>query len=317
MRALFSLAVALVCTSAAFSARAPEPIGPRYGHWAHEVPKSIAPDPRVIWGRLDNGFRYALLPHNGVPGRVALQLVVLAGSLDERPDELGIAHYIEHLAFGGSRNFKAEDMTSLFQRLGIEYGSDVNAVTTFDYTAFRLDFRENDAALVREGLRLFRDFGDGVSFDPAIIERERRVVLAELRNRNTLSGQQQQASMPVVFRGLQFPQRSPGGSEAMIQKFTREQFLKFYARNYRPDLMVLVGAGDFDPTAMTAQVRELFNDMVRPHEPIPTREEGRLDARSLRVGVFRINGVNSASVEAASVVPTLVRPDSREAHVER
>src|SRR5215510_9045624 len=106
-----------------------------------------------------------------------------------------------------SRNFKAEDMVSLFQRLGVEYGSDVNAITTFDYTAYRLDFRENDAPLLREGLRLFRDFGDGVLFSPAIIERERRVVLAELRNRNTLSGQQQQASLPVVFRGLQFPQR--------------------------------------------------------------------------------------------------------------
>src|SRR5262245_28459551 len=105
-------------TTPGFSARAPEPIGPRTGKWAHETPKSVAPDPNVVWGRLENGFRYALLPHRGVPGRVALQLIVLTGSLDERPDELGIAHYIEHLAFGGSRNFKAEDMVSLFQRLG-------------------------------------------------------------------------------------------------------------------------------------------------------------------------------------------------------
>jgi zinc protease len=317
MRAPLLLAVVLAAGSAVFGARAPEITGPRAGHWAHEMPKSIAPDPQMQWGRLDNGLRFALLPHHGVPGRVALQLIVLSGSLDERPDELGIAHYIEHLAFGGSRNFKAEDMTALFQRLGIEYGSDVNAVTTFDYTAFRLDFRENDAALIREGLRLFRDFGDGVAFEPAIIERERRVVLAELRNRNTLSGQQQQASMPVVFRGLRFPERSPGGSEAQIAKFTRDQFLGFYRRNYRPDLMVLVGVGDFEPAAMTAQVRELFGDMVRPPEPIPLREEGRLDARGLRAGIFRISGVSSASVEAASVLPYVPRPDSKEAHVER
>jgi zinc protease len=300
-----------------FAARAAEPIGPRTGKWAHEVPKAMAPDPNVIWGRLDNGFRYALLPHKGVPGKVALQLVVLAGSLDERPDELGIAHYLEHLAFGGSKNFKSEDMVSLFQRLGVEYGSDVNAVTTFDYTAYRLDFRENDRALLHEGLRLFRDFGDALTLDPAIIERERRVVLAELRNRNTLSGQQQQASLPVVFRGLQFPQRTPGGSEALIAKFTREQFLGFYQRNYRPDLMVLVGAGDFDPAAMTAMVKEIFDSMVRPREPVPQRDEGKLDARSLRAGVFRITGVGSASTETASVLANPVRPDTREAHVER
>lgn len=318
MRVILPIGAVLTLACSLFAARAPEaPPGPRSGRWAHETPKAIAPDPRVVWGRLDNGFRYALLPHQGVPGRVALQLIVLAGSLDERPDELGIAHYIEHLCFGGSRHFKAEEMTDLFQRLGIEYGSDVNAVTTFDYTAFRLDFRENDHALIREGLRLFRDFGDGVSFDQPIIERERRVVLAELRNRNTLSGQQQQASLPVVFRGLHFAERSPGGDEAQIQRFTREQFLRFYKRNYRPDLMVLVGAGDFDAAAMTTQVREIFGDMVRPAEPIPPRDEGRLDARGLRAGIFRISGVGSAMVEVSSVLPATPKPDTREAHIER
>ncbi len=317
MRAVFLFAVALGFVANVFAARAPDITGPRSGSWAHETPRSQAPDPKVLWGKLDNGFRYALLPHKGVPGRVTLQLVVLAGSLDERPNELGIAHYIEHLAFGGSRHFKAEDMVSLFQRLGVEYGSDVNAITTFDYTAFRLDFRESDPALIHEGLRLFRDFGDGVSFEPRIIEQERRVVLAELRNRNTLSGQQQQASLPVVFRGLQFPQRAPGGSEALIAKFTREQFLEFYRRNYRPDLMVLVGAGDIDAPAMAAVVRTMFGDMVRPNEPIPERIEGRLDARGLRAGVFRINGLGAASVEVASVVPGNGKPDTRAALVER
>jgi len=317
MRLFPFLAATLLLLSSAFAARAPEITGPRSGKWAHETPKSLTPDPAVTWGRLDNGFRYALLPHRGVPGRVALQLIVLTGSLDERPDELGLAHYLEHLAFGGSKNFRAGDMVGLFQRLGVEYGSDVNAITTFDHTAYRLDFRENDPVLLRDGLRLFRDFGDALSFDPATIEQERRVVLAELRNRNTLSGQQQQASMPVVFRGLHFPDRSPGGSEALIGQFTREQFLAFYQRNYRADLMVLVGVGDFDLAALTTQVRELFGTLPRPVEPMPAREEGKLDARSLRAGVFRIGGVSVASVEAASVIPPVLRPDSREAHAER
>ncbi len=317
MRTILGVAAALFVAASVFAARAPDIAGPRSGKWAHETPRSAAPDPAVTWGRLDNGFRYALLPHQGVPGRVTLQLVVLAGSMDERPDELGIAHYMEHMAFGGSKNFKAEEMVSLFQRLGVEYGSDVNAITTFDYTAFRLDFRENDAALINEGLRLFRDFGDGVSFEPRIIEQERRVVLAELRNRSTLMDKQQQASMPVVFRGLHFPERAPGGSEAQIAKFTREQFLAFYRRNYRPDLMVLVGAGDFDPAVLAATVRGTFGGMVRPAEPIPVRLEGKLDARGLRAGVFRITGVGSATAEVASVLPFVPRPDTRETHVER
>ncbi|MEO6567873.1 MAG: insulinase family protein, partial [Opitutaceae bacterium] len=307
-----------ILSNAGVRAATPEFLSPRSGKWAHEVPKqTLTPDARVSWGRLDNGFRYALLPHKGSPGRVTLQLIVLAGSLDERPDELGIAHYIEHLAFGGSRNFKAEDMVSLFQRLGVEYGSDVNAITTFDRTAFRLDFRENTPALLREGLQLFRDFGDGVAFSPATIEQERRVVLAELRNHHTVADQRQNASMPLIFRGLTFPNRIPGGDERLIAKFTREQFLNFYRRNYRPDLMVLVGAGDIDPTAMAALIRELFSDLVRPREPIPVRDEGKLDARGLRAGVFRINGTNSASVSANTVTVLPTRPDSRDVRWEK
>lgn len=296
--------------------RSPDPVSPRTGKWAHEGAR-VDPDPRVVWGRLDNGFRYALLPHRGVPERVTLQLVVLTGSMDERPDELGMAHYLEHLVFGGSRHFKAEDMVALFQRLGVEYGSDVNANTTFDSTTYRLDFRENDPELVREGLRLFRDFGDGVTLAPEVIEQERRVVRAELRNRNTLSGRQQQASMPVVFRGLKFTERMPGGSETQIAGFTRDQFVSFYRRNYRPDLMVLVGTGDFEPAAMETSIKSVFGDMVRPREPVPARDEGRLDARGLRAGVFRINGVSSAMAEAASVQSLAGRVESREALVDR
>ena len=317
MRAPLILAVLVIVAPLLRAARVPEVAGPRSGRWAHEMPKSLAPDAAVIWGRLDNGFRYALLPHAGVPGRVALQFIVLSGSLDEQTDELGIAHYTEHMAFGGTKNFLPGQMVLLFQRLGVEYGSDVNAITTFDYTAYRLDFRENNPVLLRDGLRLFRDFGDGLTFAPAMIERERRIVLAELRNRNTLSGQQQQASMPIVFRGLQFPQRSPSGSEAMIGTFSREKFLQFYQRQYRSDLMVLVGVGDFDLTALTSQIRELFGSLARPAMPIPPRVEGRLDARSLRAGIFRISGVGSALTEAASVVALPARSDSREAQVER
>jgi zinc protease len=317
MRAPLLLLAALLAAPPLPGARVPEAAGARSGRWAHEVPKSIAPDPRVGWGRFENGFRYALLPHRGVPGRVALQLLVLSGSLDEQQDELGLAHFTEHMAFGGTKNFLPGQMVLLFQRLGVEYGSDVNAITTFDVTSYRLDFRENNPALLRDGLRLFRDFGDGLTFEPAMIERERRVVHAELRNRNTLAGQQNQAAMPVVFRGLNFPQRPPGGTEAAVSSFTREQFLGFYRRHYRPDLMVLVGAGDFEAEAMAAQVRELFGGMVRSPEPLPVRAEGRLDARALRAGVFRVTGVGTAAVEAAAVVALPVRPDSREAQIER
>ena len=312
--AAFRLALSFVLLAAASTAAS---AGPRSGRWAHETPRSLTPDPAVTWGRLENGFRYALLPHAGVPGRVTMQWVVLAGSLDEGPAERGIAHYVEHLAFGGTANFPADRMVDLFQRLGVEYGSDVNAITTFDHTAYRLDFRENDAALLGEGLRLFRDFGDALAFEPVAIERERRVVLAELRNRDTLDGRRQQASLPVVFRGLRFGENHPGGKEELIRGFTREQFIGFHRRNYRPDLTVLVVAGDFTAAALEAEVRAIFGTMAKPSAPPAPRDDGRLDVRSLRAGIFRVGGVGSASIEVAAVLTPSDKPDSREAHIER
>lgn len=285
----------------------------RSSRWAHETSR-LAPDPAVVWRRLENGFRYALRPHTGVPGRVVLHLVVLSGSMDERPDERGMAHYLEHLAFGGTSDFLPGQMVLLFQRLGMEYGSDVNAQTTFDSTVYRLDYRRADPVLLNEGLRLFRGFADGLALDPQVIERERRVVLAELRLRNTLAGRRELASMPVVFRGLTFPERSPGGSEEQIARFTREQFLAYYQRNYRADLMVLVVTGDIAVPEVEAEIRARFGSMARPAGPPPVRDEGRLNARSLRAGVLPMAGMSAAAVEAATVVP---RPPAAETQAQR
>jgi zinc protease len=289
--------------------------GPRSGQWAHTGGK-LAPDPAVTWGRLDNGVRYALLPHQGVPGRVSLRLLVLAGSLDEQPDELGIAHFTEHMAFRGTKNFRADGMVALFQKLGVEYGSDVNAMTSFDHTFYSLEYRENSPELLREGLRLFRDMGDAIEFDPTAIQFERRVILAEMRSRDSLAEREQKAALPTVLRGLQVGQRSPIGTEATIGAMSRPQFLSFYERCYRPELMVVIATGDFDPAAMQAMVAEQFAGMARRPGPTPARQEGKLDAAALRTGVYRITGIGGAETMAAVALPPLDKPETREARAE-
>lgn len=318
MKLQFRPAVAVaacIATLASPLARAASAASPRSGQWAH-VDSALKPDPRVVWGRLDNGLRYALLPHKGVPGRVSMKFIVLSGSMDERPDELGIAHFTEHMAFHGSEAMSESGMLSLFRKLGAEYGSDVNAVTTFDSTIYSLDFRENEPALLADGLRLFRGIGESIKFEPAAIEQERRVIFAEKRNRDSLADRTMMATFPVVFRGLRFAEHAPIGTDTSLRSFRREQFLDFYKRCYRPDLMVLVAAGDFDAAALEGQVRQAFGDIPRPSAPIPERDEGRAEIRSLRAGVFRINGVGAAEVMAASVTPEPSRPDTRESLIE-
>lgn len=285
---------------------------PRSGRWAHEG-TAHKPDARVEWGRLDNGLRYALLPHQGVPGRVTMQLVVLAGSVDEQPDELGIAHFTEHMAFHGSAEMNALQMLAFFRRLGAEYGSDINAFTTFDNTTYSLDFRENDPRFLADGLRFFRGVAGSISFEPAVIDRERRVIFAEKRNRGGLSEQQRDATMPVIFRGVNFAENSPIGTDETLRNLRQEHFLNFYRRCYRPDLMIVVATGDFDPAALAAVIREKFSSLEKPAIPPPPRPAGRPELKSMRAGVFRISGIGSAEALVASAAPLANKPDPREA----
>lgn len=283
---------------------------PRAGVWAHEQ-SPLEPLAEVRWGKLDNGFRYALLPHQGVPEAATLQLLVLAGSLDEAEDERGLAHFMEHMAFRGNPSFPEEEMVQFFQELGIEFGSDVNAVTAFDHTAYTLDFRDASGPLLQRGLELFRNFADGVNFDPAAIEQERGVILSELRGRDNVGAKGQLDAMQTLFEGLTFIERSPGGSYDSVAALTPEQFQSFYERYYRPDLMVLVGAGDFDPTAMVALIESTFGTLDRPTAPVPVREQGRLvNAGQLAADTFRVSDVGSAQLVLGSVAAGTTLPDS-------
>ncbi len=280
----------------------------REGRWAHED-SALRPDSEVVWGELDNGLRYALLPHQGVPEAATLQFLVLSGSLDETDEERGLAHYIEHMCFRGTETFSEGEMVKFFQELGIEYGSDVNAITTFDHTAYTLDFR--DASLIGRGLDLFRSFADGVKFEPAAVDNERGVILSELRGRDNIMARGELASMQTAFEGLRFPHRTPGGSPESVGALRPEQFRAFYERCYRPDLMVVVAAGDFDPAELAGMIEERFSSIAKPTTPKPVRETGTLVTDAMRKGLFRISDVGYVRVSAAAVTPLPAEADSK------
>jgi zinc protease len=283
---------------------------PQSGQWAHQN-SSLKPDSRVVWGGFENGFRYAVLPHDGVPGRVSIQLLVLAGSLDEKDDEQGIAHFIEHMAFNGTRNFEASEMTSFFQDLGMDFGSDVNAMTTLDHTVYTLEFQENNEDLLRRGFTLFRDFADGIRFEQIEIEKERGVILSELRANDGFEYRMSNASKSFFFSGLAFPERNPIGLPSILNSLNQDDFLEYYRRMYRPDLMVFVASGDFASDQLIGMIGEFFGDLPQPTSRIPERNLGRLDkGRGLRASVFEISHVGSGSVQVASIAADREATDS-------
>jgi len=152
--------------------------------WPHEL-SDAKPDARVVWGKLDNGLRYALLPTKSAPTRASLRMVVLAGSGMEHDDQQGMAHFLEHMAFNGTKNFPSGQTFEYFQRLGMAFGAHTNAVTEIDNTIYHLELPRANEELTTHGLRLFRDFLDGMTLGEAEIEKERGVILNEQLARNT------------------------------------------------------------------------------------------------------------------------------------
>ncbi|MCH1409806.1 MAG: insulinase family protein, partial [Verrucomicrobiales bacterium] len=147
----------------------------------------IKTDSAVNWGLLENGLRYAILPNPEPPNRVSMRLFVDAGSLMEADNQQGLAHFLEHMAFNGTKNFPAGEMVEYFQRLGMGFGNHTNAHTSFNETVYKLELPNSEQAMSDEAMKLLRDYADGMLFDPNEIDDERGIILSEKRTRDSVS----------------------------------------------------------------------------------------------------------------------------------
>ncbi|WP_309646323.1 insulinase family protein, partial [Phenylobacterium sp.] len=154
------------------------------GEWA-QARSDLAPDPDIRFGALPNGMRYAIRKQSIPPGQAALRLRFDAGSLMETDKQQGIAHFLEHMAFNGSKTVPEGDMIKILERLGLAFGADTNASTDFDETVYKLDLPRTDDETVDTSLMLLREAAGNLTLDPAAIDRERGVVLSEERARDT------------------------------------------------------------------------------------------------------------------------------------
>src|SRR5580658_1250112 len=145
----------------------------------------LRPDPAARFGALPNGLRYVVLANPEPRNRASLRLLVLSGSLEERDDQRGLAHFLEHMAFNGSRHFPPGTLVAYFQRLGMSFGGDTNAYTSFDHTAFKIELPNVRPATVGEGLKVFADMAESLLLRPDMIEKERPIILSEERTRDS------------------------------------------------------------------------------------------------------------------------------------
>lgn len=224
-------------------------------------------DPGVRTGVLDNGLRW-YVEHNPTPkDRAVLRLVVDAGSILEDEDQLGLAHFVEHMAFNGSENFPGNSLITTLEGLGTRFGPHINAHTSFDETVYKLQVPSNQPETLDTAFQILDDWAGGLSFTDEEIEKERGVVLEEWRRSLGPGMRNFKKLMPLTFHGSPYPDRLPIGTEQSLKSFTPEAARRFYADWYRPDLMSVIVVGDIDVDAVQAKIEHHFGDLQTPDQP--------------------------------------------------
>ncbi len=254
--------------------------GADYSYWPHED-SDIRPDPAVRVGVLANGMRFAIMRNTQPAGTISLRLRIAAGSLQESDAQRGLAHFMEHMAFNGSKNVPEGEFVKLLQRKGLAFGAHTNAYTSTDETVYMLELPKNDADLVDTGLMLFREIGDRLTLDPAAIEREKGVVLSEQRTRNTPEYRALERQWALLYEGQRQAQRLPIGTAETIKGATKELLEDYYKRFYRPERTLLVVTGDMEPAEIEATIRAKFEDWKGEGADPTDPGQGPLTARSL------------------------------------
>jgi zinc protease len=224
-------------------------------------------DSEITTATLPNGLRYFVRANRQPEHRAELRLVVNAGSVLEDDDQRGLAHFVEHMAFNGTRRFPKHQIGAFMESIGMRFGPGVNATTSYDETIYHLQIPTDQSGALERALTIMEDWAHQVSFDAAEIESERGVVLEEWRMRRGVGARLQDVQFPLFVRGSRYADRLPIGTPESIQSFKPERLKQFYADWYRPDLMSVIAVGDFDPAAVAALVKSRFSSI--PARPTP------------------------------------------------
>ena len=236
---------------------------------AYSLSQQMPVDPDVLVGGLSNGLRFYIRP-NGRPARQAeLRLVVKAGSVLEDDDQRGLAHFLEHMQFEGTRNFPGHGIDAFLGSLGLSIGADANAATSFDDTQYTLRVPTDRPGVLDQSLQVLADWAGGATFDPEAIERQRAIVLAEWRMNLGAEERTADKIRRVQLQGSRYEDRAPIGRPEVIEKATRDQLLRFYRDWYRPDLMAVIVVGDVDRNQVASIIRRHFSELANPEPERP------------------------------------------------
>ena len=226
-------------------------------------------DKRIKHGVLENGLHYFIMHNEKPENRAELRLALRAGSLMEDEDQLGVAHFVEHMCFNGSENFEKNELVDYLESVGTRFGPDLNAYTSFDETVYMLQVRTDDTDLLSKGLLILEDWAGGVHFENEEIDKERGVVVSEWRSRLSPDQRMQKKYFPVMYQNSRYAERMPIGKPEIIETASYETIKRFYTDWYRPDLMAVIVVGDVDIESMESEIKTRFSGLQNPDSPRP------------------------------------------------
>ena len=226
-------------------------------------------DPEVISGTLDNGLKYYIKQNAKPEKRLELRLYINAGSIVEDDDQRGLAHFVEHMAFNGTKNFPRTEMVDYLTSIGMGYHNGLNGGTSYDYTVYEFKLPTDDENKMRKGISILSDIAWQVSFEPSEIERERGVIQEEWRLGQSAQQRIQDQIDKVRFAGSRYAERNPIGTIENIKTFKQESLIRYYQDWYRPDLETVFIVGDCDPQKMESLVKEYFGIIPKRENPRP------------------------------------------------
>ena len=225
-------------------------------------------DKKIAYGKLDNGFTYYIRNNKKPENMIQFRLATNAGSIMERDDQQGLAHFCEHMAFNGIKGYPGNQMIDKLQKHGVEFGRDINAYTSFDQTVYYVNMPANDPEMVKMGMEILDGWAGNILFDQKEIEEERGVIHEEWRGGVGHGDRLRKKTWPIMLKGSLYADRLPIGKEEVIMNFKRQSIVDFFNDWYRPDLQAIIIVGDMDNfeyngikgvKGMEQQVKDVFS----------------------------------------------------------
>ncbi len=235
--------------------------------WPHEQ-SDLPSDPSLIFGTLGNGLRYVLMPNHEPKGRVAMYLDIQSGSLHETDEQRGLAHYLEHMLFEGSTHYPPGSLVEYFQSIGMEHGADSNAHTYYDETVYKLLLPDGKEKTLNDGLVVLADYAAGALLLEEEVEKERGIILAEKRTRDSAYRRVSRKSTEQGLAGTLVAQRDIIGTDEVLKTADSVLLRQYYETWYRPENMILVAAGDTDLDLLEKLIKKYFTGL-KAKTPVP------------------------------------------------